>query len=428
MNGSSSSASSSTAPDPAQITWEWLFANTSLHAAGLLDQTSEVSQRGFGEGTDDGEAGVNSSVSILTIRGSRGSTSFIVKRCSKTASHDVVAPNGGTNEKAAFINHFSERFAPDRNAGENEGPLVVPRSYHSQKKPIGENGEGFLLILEKLKGPEWRTLDFEAGCPRDEAFACIRSLGKFHGYFYSEKGMKDLEATSSWLPQTPIRLELADMVQDYYCDAWQQFQKVAPQELLTPQLRSLCEPLRKFYAVLVKRMAQGPSTLVHGDFRLENLRFRHLGQRAETIQVAAFDWQFSSRARGAYDLAYFMGLGLTPRVRAREQDRLKSEYISSVTAAAGESAGALLTQVSNDLEADLCVAILLILASFIIGAATAPDASQAMHWTSIQRISQTALDWQAAGVLPVSEVPSTGAFAKTEAAELPGSPIPHSKL
>ena len=56
----------------------------------------------------------------------------------------------------------------------------------------------------------------------------------------------------------------------------------------------------------VIRMLDGiagrPQTLVHGDFRADNLFF---GGPDGGQGLAAIDWQVSSRGGGAFDLAYF---------------------------------------------------------------------------------------------------------------------------
>ena len=61
---------------------------------------------------------------------------------------------------------------------------------------------------------------------------------------------------------------------------------------------------------LLTRLSQPPTTLIHGDFRLDNLFFRADG-------LTVIDWQLISRGRAAYDLAYFMSQSLPPEQRAR---------------------------------------------------------------------------------------------------------------
>ena len=50
------------------------------------------------------------------------------------------------------------------------------------------------------------------------------------------------------------------------------------------------------------RLSEPPWTLVHGDFRLDNLAFD--GGASDSLIV--FDWQVVGRGRGARDIAYFI--------------------------------------------------------------------------------------------------------------------------
>jgi len=97
-------------------------------------------------------------------------------------------------------------------------------------------------------------------------------------------------------------------------------------------------------------------------------------------EVLVYDWQFVCRAKGAYDYAYFVGL-LDDRT---DEPRLRQVY--------ADARGAF------DADAffgpDLRAAVLLALASFVMGAATANDHD--LHRAAIARLAAAAYDWHAA--------------------------------
>merc|ERR1711879_8506 len=136
------------------------------------------------------------------------------------------------------------------------------------------------------------------------------------------------------------------------------------------------------------------------------------------VQVAAFDWQFCCRARGAYDLAYFLALALPPDVRAEHEEQLKAEYIASLREAAGPGVGAAhVEEMLAELEVNLRQSLLLIMASFVMGASKAPESSEAMHLASLLRLAVTAASWNAPAIFPGLETACLhrGNFAATPA-------------
>jgi hypothetical protein len=63
-----------------------------------------------------------------------------------------------------------------------------------------------------------------------------------------------------------------------------------------------------------------PPTVVHADFRIDNLFFDGGGGRGGEITVIALDWQSIAYGEGLYDVAYFLG-GSVPTDRRRTTER-----------------------------------------------------------------------------------------------------------
>ena len=70
-----------------------------------------------------------------------------------------------------------------------------------------------------------------------------------------------------------------------------------------------------------------PFSLVHGDFRLDNLLINEAG--AEPT-VAVVDWQTVRRGVPLSDLAYFLGASLTTEDRREEEQSLFALYVATL--------------------------------------------------------------------------------------------------
>jgi len=73
--------------------------------------------------------------------------------------------------------------------------------------------------------------------------------------------------------------------------------------------------------------AQAPPTLVHGDFRLDNLLFD------DQPSPRVVDWQGVGRGPAPYDVAYFLSGALSPRVSVEEEVALVVGYHDALLAA-----------------------------------------------------------------------------------------------
>jgi aminoglycoside phosphotransferase (APT) family kinase protein len=68
---------------------------------------------------------------------------------------------------------------------------------------------------------------------------------------------------------------------------------------------------------------------VHGDFRLDNMLF---GQAEAAAPLAVVDWQTCAHGHPASDVAYFLGAGLLPDLRRREEKELLAHYHAELRA------------------------------------------------------------------------------------------------
>lgn len=218
----------------------------------------------------------------------------------------------------------------------------------------------FVLVLEDLS--DWKPLgqDLESLC------SAVRLMGKLHKRWLGIPLPK--------LPKTPIHLELAQLIEAYFVDAWSRV-KLAPHFDFAPHVLELLDALavKGLYVTLARYLASSPNaTLLHGDFRPANI----VHQDSSTLCV--YDWQFVSTGAGAYDFAYFVALAVPIEQRRQIEGQLKDIYLLEL----GQS---------NLLTRDLQAAVLLALASFVMGALTATDVHT--HQVGIDRLAAAAIDW-----------------------------------
>ena len=117
-----------------------------------------------------------------------------------------------------------------------------------------------------------------------------------------------------WLARQDLQSKTRHtMYRDSRSDFAQRFEP-----LLGQGLDALLDFLDRRGTALARRLHRSaPQTLVHGDFRLDNIFFD--GRQGED-EVVIIDWQLAGRGSAAYDVAYLLG-GALPVDLSREGER-----------------------------------------------------------------------------------------------------------
>jgi aminoglycoside/choline kinase family phosphotransferase len=190
----------------------------------------------------------------------------------------------------------------------------VPKAYAAD---IAPNGVDFILLFEDL-GPA-RGGDQLVGCTVADARAAIRQAAALHAPSWNNA---ELIATE-WLQPKPAALARRA---ELYCAAQAVFRE-RHADVLEPELMSVCEELNE---VVAKSIAceSHPRSLVHGDFRLDNMLFDIKGGAEE---IAVLDWQTVAIGNGFADVGYFLGSGIGDRLRRDHETGLLDLYCSEMT-------------------------------------------------------------------------------------------------
>ena len=347
------------------LTPGWVQA--ALHASGALPAASRVTALVTTPVGDRG--GVNGDAFRVqpAYEGAPGPERLIAKF--GTPGVRGVAVFQGWYEREV---RFYEQFAA-------ETPLRTPRAH---AVALGGPGE-CVLLLEDL-APRVQG-DQEASCSAEQALAVARALGTMHARWW---GSPQIEA-AEWLPDTTVGLTRASRVAGAFARALG-----ASGSILAPEVRAAEEALAAAYVPLLEAIARPPRTLTHGDFRLDNLFFGDGPSNDAVIEVAVIDWQFACRTRGAYDLAYFLGLDLEPAQRAAVETPCIEAYLGALRAGG-------VTYDRAEFERDYDIALLASLAVFTIGAASpSPNARMdRVHVQGIERLCAAIVARGALGIL-----------------------------
>jgi hypothetical protein len=194
------------------------------------------------------------------------------------------------------------------------GPMRTPRCYFAD----GDDRSGdFTLLLEDLGAAA--IADQGAGASFDQAKIAIEHLARHHAHFWQHEA---LSTYSDWLLLPNANRQAFSF---YVKRGWRTCAKHYP-DLPTSTEASLAA-LEQGYGAVLDRISAAPLTLLHGDYRLDNMFFQSDGWDEE---FAVTDWQLVGRGRGPWDVAHFLVGSLTSATRATFAPELLRRYYSIV--------------------------------------------------------------------------------------------------
>lgn len=192
-------------------------------------------------------------------------------------------------------------------------PIRTPKVLCAQ---MADDGASFCLLFEDL-GPA-RGGNQIAGCTVEDARAVIAQAAALHAPSWHNPAILALD----WLQPDPAA---AVQVKALYPQAQATFRE-RYRGILEPEFMALCDELAEITAA-TDRPAQQVS-LVHGDFRLDNVLFDICGG-AEP--VAVLDWQTLTIGNGLTDIGYFLGCGIGDGLRRAHERELLGLYCEAMT-------------------------------------------------------------------------------------------------
>lgn len=268
------------------ISVDWLTA-----ALGLPVTTIDVHPIGQGEG-------FMGQLARVTVDGVR---SVIVKMPTADPGGRAL---GGMMRVWEREHRFYTEVAPRMHG------VRVPRCFSSSADP-------WVLVLEDLAPAS--PGNQVAGPSLEQAQRVVDTAAALHGAWFDHPDLAEL----TWMPDIADPMSAA--VGAMFPLGWPTFLARYADSLPERVLR-WCEAFAPRVVEWIASYADWPFTLIHGDFRLDNMFFAPDGS------VTLIDWQLAMRAPSTTDLVYFLGTNLPTEMRRAVQASLIDRYAAGLRA------------------------------------------------------------------------------------------------
>jgi hypothetical protein len=168
----------------------------------------------------------------------------------------------------------------------------------------------YVLILEDIN--DARPPSQVAGGSLDDALLALTSLARFHAHH--------------WLKDSSIEISPRIWSLDRLPKVWQASYLRNREEfvsrfgtLIGPEKLQILDKAQREIPELLEPLGKPPWTLLHGDYRLDNILYRPDGS------IVVIDFQILSKGRPGWDVAYFITTALNPEHK-NEEDTLLRHY------------------------------------------------------------------------------------------------------
>ena len=183
-------------------------------------------------------------------------------------------------------------------------------------------GDNFLILMEDMS--DYRVGDQASGANLADTHAAVDELAKLHGAFWNN--VEDL----GWVPGIADSYH-ADNMATLVEVGWPQMCEIF-KDFIDPEVAAIgdrfCAQIRRLQA----EMHSAPVTLLHGDFRMENIFF---GDEPGQRPIAIFDWQGPLIGRGMVDVALMLGQSTRTEVRQAHERELVNRYVKGLNEVGG---------------------------------------------------------------------------------------------
>ncbi len=211
----------------------------------------------------------------------------------KFPSHDPVSRKSGTDHllyvrEIAFYREMAATVA-----------IHTPRAFATMIDPATDD---FVLLLSDLAPA--RQGDQLAGCSLGDARVAMAQAAALHAPRWGDAGLERLD----WLAVRPAAL--GAMVDAMLPTIIARFRERFA-GMLNPEHLALVDRLPAALAAM-RGHRDVPVTVVHADFRLDNMMF---DVNAGAAPMATLDWQTVTAGAGLTDVAYFLAAGIASTER-----------------------------------------------------------------------------------------------------------------
>jgi len=193
-----------------------------------------------------------------------------------------------------------------------ESPVRVPQGYFAA---VDNETSQFVAVMEDLGG--LRIVDQTAGMGVADAERAVDALAAWHAQWWGKAD--DLAARGVTVSLgDPIYPAILPMVFD---EGWQ---KVTGALDVAPAIQRVGPQWTAAMPALLADLSQGPNTMLHGDYRADNLLFD------ADDSVALLDFQLIGTGSAAYDLAYMVTQSLNADDAAAHERALFDRWVDGL--------------------------------------------------------------------------------------------------
>lgn len=196
-----------------------------------------------------------------------------------------------------------------------EGYVNAPRCFYGD---FDDRSHDFVLLIEDLGDLE--LVSQYAGVSPKRALSAVQTIAEFQGQFWNRANVPALAHCGEFLSpghrrimQTVYMLTLPVALDRFG-------------QLFSEQLRRLALDFGSRIDVHFEAAARNVKTVVHGDYRSENMLFS--GDNAEDIVV--IDWQGCGLGCGMFDVSYFLGTSVSVENRRLIEEEAVRRYHDAV--------------------------------------------------------------------------------------------------
>lgn len=308
-NDTSTANNTSVPTSPGELTAGWITG--ALQRSGVVDAETRVDTITI----DPGASGVG-------FMGEVASIELTYAPPAASAPSRLVAKFPTSNDdirQMVFAGRIFEREHRFYAELATQSPLRTPEIFHVTCETDPEpTAERYLLLMEDLSG--MRLADQVAGVTVDEARTTLTAMAGHHVAFWGGQGME----AATYIPVINGALNQAGS--PIYDASLPGFME-AFGSVVRPELADYVSGYAAVRPQILDDLAAMPRTLVHFDFRADNLFFDDAGQ------PCVIDWQTISQGGGAADVGYFLSQNLPVEDRQAGEQALLDHYADELAAA-----------------------------------------------------------------------------------------------
>lgn len=283
-----------------EVTPEWLTA--ALRERGHLREASVIDAPRERVGAGVGILGELARIALVYDREEAGAPASLIAKIptADPGGRDVAHMLGFYEKERRIYDELADRIG-----------VRSARAYYAAGDPETVR---YIILLEDLGG--LRLGDQVAGASAEECYRLVREVARMHARWWNSPDLAALD----WIPRgnDPVNL----MAAVAYAQAVEPFLQNFGSELTDFERDMVLRYMHRMNP-LQDRFSQAPETLCHGDLRLDNVFW---GSPEGEAPLTLVDWQIAVKARGPYDIGYFLSQSVDPETRRTHERDIVRAY------------------------------------------------------------------------------------------------------